>query len=84
MRTRLEGTGGAVVGTGGALLGLVEGGLLRVGSDLLLNLVTESLAAVKEVSHGGEVQQREGDAYPKSDMLIDGLGLVKLAEVECL
>ena len=43
--TRLDSAGSAVVGTSDALLGLVESGLLGVRSNLLLNLVTESLAS---------------------------------------
>lgn len=54
----LDGTGSAVVETSSTLLGLIESGLLGVRSDLLLHLVTESLAA--EIRHddcllGGKV-----------------------------
>lgn len=43
--TRLDSAGSAVVGTGHALLSLVEGGLLGVRSNLLLHLVAEALAS---------------------------------------
>ena len=44
--TRLNSAGSTVIGTRGSLGSLVEGRLLGVRGDLLLNLVTKSLAAV--------------------------------------
>lgn len=43
-RTGLEGAGSLVAETGDRLGGLVEGGLLGVGGDLLLGLLAETLA----------------------------------------
>jgi hypothetical protein len=47
--TGLDGAGCAIIGARCRLLGLVESRLLRVGGDLLLGLVAESLASAEEL-----------------------------------